>query len=174
MRVNPEIAEKTLTKPSTSTKTGQTASGGTSGKLRVIREDECNYTLSNGGSITTPTKRLSKGNLNKQEQGKFEKELRVAKRLAEKGHRIVFTDEPPGIPMHDVLFDGMRADIKSLKSHNNLLREAREAISHQNAEIVLIEFTQRNDKIIEAIKRLTREGIHGKYYFTDDYIVHDF
>ncbi len=154
--------------------TGGTANGSIAGKLRVIPESECNFTLPNGGSISTPPKRLSKGNYNKQEQGKFEKELRVAKRLAENGHTIVFTEEPPGTPMYDVLFDGKRADIKSLKSHNNLLRECRDAISHQHAEIVLLEFTQRNDKIIQTIQRLSREGIHGKYYFTDDFVICDF
>lgn len=174
LRVNPDVAKKVLTTPTVKAKTGTAATGGTAAKLRVIPESECNITLPNGGSITTPAKRLSKGNLNKQEQGKFEKELRVAKRFAENGHQIVFTEEPPGTPMHDVIFDGKRADIKSLKSHNNLLRECRDAISHQHAEIVLLEFTQRNDKIIQTIQRLSREGIHGKYYFTDDYIILDF
>ena len=134
---------------------------GNSAKLRVISESECNYTLPNGGCVITPELRLKKGNLNEQEQGIFRKELRMANRFAQNGHRIEFTSDDTG--SFDVFFDGIKADLKSTSSPGNIVKYAKHATRDQGAEIVLFEFGSWGKPYIEAINKLKEIGIHGKY-----------
>lgn len=172
LRVNPDVAKKVLTKPTTGSKSGTAASGGISAKLRVIPESECNYTLPNGGRVSTPAQRLSKGNSNKQEQGKFEKELRMANRFANGGHKIEFAADDAG--SFDVLIDGVKADFKSTSSPSNIIKYAKHATREQGADIVLFEFSSWGTPYIEAIDKLKRMGIHGKYLMPGDSQIYSF
>lgn len=172
LRVNPDSAKEILTRPATATRTGQTASGGTSAKLRVIPETECNITLPNGGLVSTPETRLAKGNINKQEQAKFEKELRMAKRFANGGHKIEFAADDTG--SFDVLIDGVKADFKSTSSPGNILKYAKHATREQGADIVLFEFTEWGSAYIEEIEKLKKYGIHGKYMKPGDSTIYTF
>ncbi|MCM1439007.1 MAG: toxin glutamine deamidase domain-containing protein [Roseburia sp.] len=171
LRVNPDIAKAVLTKPTTA-KTGIAAKGGTTAKLRIISESECNFTLPNGGRVVTPEKRLAKGNLNKQEQAKFEKELRMAKRYANAGHKIEFV--PDDADTFDVMFDGLKADFKSTKSPGNIVNYAKYAIREQGADIVIFEFTEFSSAYIEAINKLKALGIHGKYLRPGSNVIYEF
>lgn len=174
LRVNPEYASQILGKSGSKAVGGVIGKGSVSGKLRIITVEECNFTLANGGSITTPEQRLNKGNLNKQEQGKFKKELRMANNLARNGKKIVFNEELPGIATADVKIDGISAELKSLKSHNNIHGEARSAINDQGAKIVVFEFNEMTPKIHQELNRLSREGIHGYYYSKENYKLHEY
>lgn len=172
LRVNPDIAKKVLSKPTTGTKSGKAATGGTSAKLRVIPASECNITLPNGGRVSTPESRLSKGNRNKQAQAIFEKELRMAKRFANGGHKIEFAADDAG--SFDVLIDGIKADFKSTSSPGNIIKYAKHATREQGADIVLFEFTNWGSAFIEEIEKLKRYGIHGKYLKPGDSAIYTF
>lgn len=166
LRINPEVAKDILTRSGAKAKIGGVAAdSGVAGKLRVISKEECNYTLPNGGSVSTHAQRLDRGNSGKQEQLKFEKELRMARQYAENGHRVEMLDEIPGIPSPDALIDGLRVDFKSLHSANNIKRHAKDAIFRQGADEVWFEFTTKSDKITATIRDLSKKGIHGRYYF---------
>jgi len=60
LRVNPDVAKKVLSNPTTGMKSGKAATGGTSAKLREIPASECNIALPNGGRVSTPESRLAK------------------------------------------------------------------------------------------------------------------
>ena len=128
--------------------------------------------MPNGGCVVTPTERLSKGNLNKQEQAKFEKELRIANRFASGGHEIKFAPDDTG--SFDVLCDGLKADFKSTSGAGNIVKYAKHAINDQSADIVLFEFTSWGTPFIEAIQSLKRIGIHGKYLKPGDETIYTF
>jgi hypothetical protein len=171
--VNPNVAKNVLTKSASKPTTGNASNGGgITGKLRVIPESECNYTLPNGGRVTTPEERLSKGNYNKQEQAKFEKELRMAKQFANGGHKIDFAADDTG--SYDVLIDGAKADFKSTSSAGNIVKYAKHAIREQGADIVLFEFTKWGTPFIEEIAKLKRLGIHGKYVISGNSTIYTF
>ncbi|MCM1141299.1 MAG: toxin glutamine deamidase domain-containing protein [Muribaculum sp.] len=174
LRVKADYAAHILGKSGSKAIGDEIGKGGISGKLRTITVEECNFTLANGGSITTPEQRLNKGNLNKQEQSKFEKELRMANNLAKNGKKIVFNEEFPGIATPDIKIDGIPAELKSLKSHNNIHGEAKSAINDQGAKIVVFEFNEMTPKIHQELNRLSREGIHGYYYSKEDYKLHEY
>lgn len=143
-----------------------------SAKLRVISASECNIKLSNGGSVSTPELRLAKGNRNKQSRAIFEKELRMAKRFANIGHKIEFAADDTG--SFDVLIDGIKADLKSTSSPGNIIKYAKHATREQGADIVLFEFTNWGASFIEEIKKLEQYGIHGKYLKPGDSRIYKF
>lgn len=173
LRINPEVAKDVLARSGAKAKIGGVAAdGGMAGKLRVIPKEECNYTLPNGGSVSTPSARLAKGNYNKQEQAKFEKELRMARRYAEAGHKIDFSEADMG--SFDVLFDGLKADFKSTSSPGNIIKYAKYATREQGADIVLFEFNSWGTPYIEAINKLKQIGIHGKYLLPNDLRIYSF
>lgn len=172
LQANTDIAKKVLSKPTTSTKAGKAANGGVSAILRKMPSTECNVTFANGGRVSTPEPRLMKCNINKQEQAKFEKELRMAKRYAETGHKVDFTDNDEG--SFDLFFDGVKADFKSTASPGNVVKYAKHAIREQGADIVLFEFGSWGTPYMEAINKLKRLGIHGRYLLPDDHNVYSF
>nr|DAG21073.1 MAG TPA: hypothetical protein [Bacteriophage sp.] len=76
--------------------------------------------------------------------------------------------------MHDVFINGVPADIKRLSSHNHIVDSGKHATQNQGAKMVLFEFTKRTDKIQSKIEELSRKGIHGKYFFSDNKVIRSF
>ncbi|MEG2599662.1 MAG: hypothetical protein RSA66_09335, partial [Muribaculaceae bacterium] len=74
--------------------------------------------------------------------------------------------EVSGVSSSDVLFNGIKGDLKSLSSHNNIIRHAKNAINEQGADIVIFEFSNKTSLIIDKIRELSRKRIHGYYYFS--------
>ena len=62
-----------------------------------------------------------------------------------------------------------RAELKSLKGANNIVKRAKYAIFHQNAELILFAFPSRSKPIENTLKVLSIKGIHGYYYFEDEH-----
>lgn len=120
----------------------------------------------NGGYVISHKNRVAKAKVNKQETAKYKKELSMAKVFAGTGHRIELLDEITGISSPDAIFNGLKADFKSLSSHNNIIRDAKKAIYKQNADIVLFEFTNDTPKIHLEILKLRKMNIKAYYYFT--------
>lgn len=173
LRINPDVTKEVLVRSGEKARIGGVASSGEiAGKLRTISKKECNYTLPNGGSVSTPKARLAKGNYNKQEQAKFEKELRMAKRFASGGHKIEFVAND--VSSFDVLIDGIKADFKSTSSPGNIVKYAKHATRKQGADLVLFECSSWGTPYIEAIDKLKRMGIHGKYLLPGDSTIYSF
>ena len=87
--------------------------------------------------------------------------------FANNGYRIQMLPEVPRVSSPDVLIDGVTADLKKLSSHNNMVKHAKKATRQQGANLVLFEIQKESQKIYDAIKRLERENIKGKYFFSD-------
>ncbi len=119
----------------------------------------------NGGYVITHKNRITKAKINKQEIQKFEKELAMAKVFGNAGNRIELLDEITGISSPDGIFNGLKADLKSISSHNNILKNAKKAIHKQGADIVLFEFTNDTQKIHLEILKLKKMNIKAYYYF---------
>src|SRR5690606_13433571 len=88
----------------------------------------------NGGYLVIHKNRITASKINKNELQKFEKEYRMVKNLANSGYRIEMLEEVPRISSPDMLFNGIKADLKSVSSHNNIIKYADDAINKQGAE----------------------------------------
>ena len=137
-----------------------------------VPEHGRSYGYAGGGSVSVPTSRRAEAAQSKNERGKLAKELRTARVFAHAGYRIDFT--PKGAGTHDVFINGVPADIKQLSSHNNIARHAKEAVRKQGAKVVLIELSKRTPEIQKEIEKLSRNGIHGKYFYSDEKIIRSF
>jgi hypothetical protein len=79
-----------------------------------------------GGYLVLDKERIKKGAINKQENAKFEKEKGMCETLANGGYAVEFIKEIEG--RYDALIDKKPAELKSTKSHNNILGYAKKAI----------------------------------------------
>lgn len=120
---------------------------------------------STGGYLVTDKARIQYAAQNKQETVKYEKEKHMCLTFAKAGDAVRHLREVPRVPSPDVTINGTPADLKSLSSHNNIVKEAKKAVYHQGADLVLFEFSKQSDKIAKEISNLSRMGIHGKYYY---------
>lgn len=121
-----------------------------------------------GGYLITDKARIEYAAQNKQETAKYEKEKHMCVVFARSGDKIHHLREQVGISSPDVTINGISADLKSLSSHNNIIKYAKKAIHQQGADLVLFEFSKQTDKILKEINNLNRIGIHGKYYFKEN------
>ncbi len=127
-----------------------------------------------GGYVVTDNDRIASAKINKQELAKYEKEKNMCINFALAGNKLQHLKEVPRVSSPDVIFNGKKADLKSLSSHNNLVKEAKSAIKKQGAEIVLFEFKKFNSSFIGEIKKLEQLNIHGMYYIKGDNKIFEF
>ena len=127
-----------------------------------------------GGYVVVNKQRIEHSKRSKNEKAKFDKEFEMSLVFAKNGCKIELLEEIPRISSPDVRINGILADLKRVSSHNNIVKEAKKAVNNQGAKIVLFEFETENDKIHKEILKLQNVGIHGKYYFTKKYLIHDF
>lgn len=120
-----------------------------------------------GGYIVVDKQRQYKGNLNKQEKAKFDKEYGMCEVLAKRGHKIELVEEPSTKAFYDIMLDGKPAELKKLSSHNNIVKEAKKAIKNKGAKVVVFEFKHNTEEIQKQLLVLKRLGIEVKYYFED-------
>lgn len=137
-----------------------------------VPEHGGSYRYAGGGSVSVPTSRRAEAAQSKNERGKLAKELRTARVFAHAGYRIDFT--PKGAGTHDVFINGVPADIKRVSSHNHIVGYGTHAVRNQGAKMVLFEFTKRTDKIQSRIAELSRKGIHGLYFYSDEKVIRNF
>jgi hypothetical protein len=135
------------------------------------------FSPSSGGFYVTSLARKTFGLLNKQTYEIFQKEQRMCLRFASFGFQIEHLFEVTGISSPDISIlrhgpifrvNGRSADLKSLSSGNNLVKQAKNAIRKKKADLVLFEFTCHNKRIARELNKLPRLGIHGYYYYTDE------
>lgn len=121
----------------------------------------------NGGYLVTSKGRIEQSKKSKREGVKFKKEWEMSKNYANAGYRIEIIDEDSRLGGVDVLFNGIHSELKSVSSHNNIIKEAKDAVVKKKALIVLFEFTNDTPKIREKIAELKRKGYRTYYYFSD-------
>ncbi|ATA76944.1 hypothetical protein CCAN12_800068 [Capnocytophaga canimorsus] len=125
-----------------------------------------------GGFLVINKDRITHSKINKNETAKFKKEKRVALVYAQNGYQMELWNEIPGISSPDGALNGIPIDLKSLSSHNNIVKEAKSAINKQGAKMVLFEFTKETNKIYWEILKLKEQNIKAMYYFKDKNEVH--
>lgn len=121
----------------------------------------------NGGYLAIHKGRIENSGKSNNERKKFNKEKLMCMNFANAGHTIEMLNEIPRVPSSDVLFDAIFGELKKLSSHNNIVKEAKDAIYKKNAEVLLFEFTEETEAIyLELDKLQARFGIKAYYYFT--------
>lgn len=117
------------------------------------------------GSIAP--QRLMRLTINKNERNKLLKELAMADVLAAHGYRVHLVEEDSRIGSYDALINGIPADFKRTKSHNNIRKYASIAVKKQRAKILVFQFDRDTPSIHLEIISLIQRGYSIIYFFTD-------
>lgn len=126
-----------------------------------------------GGYVVTHRERIQSGNVRKQEREKFDKEQSMAKDLARAGHKVEHLsdkDRKKG-DTYDVRFDGQKADLKSVSSHNNIEKYVKHAVKEQGAKVVIVRVEDKADKgkVMKALRGAKRKYKRRIiYYYQSD------
>lgn len=121
-----------------------------------------------GGYVIANVGRYEQRLKSKQEQLKFDKEIGMCRVLATNGRRVILLDEDVRVSSPDILLNGKTAELKKLSSHNNILKEAKDAIRKKNAQFVVFEFEERTDAIWRELQKLRALNIRCIVYFADN------
>ena len=121
-----------------------------------------------GGYVIANAGRYEQRLKSKQEQLKFDKEMGMCRVLATNGRRVILLDEDVRVSSPDILLNGKTAELKKLSSHNNILKEAKDAIRKKNAQFVVFEFEERTDAIWRELQKLRALNIRCIVYFADN------
>jgi hypothetical protein len=126
------------------------------------------FNRENGGYLLVDRDRIAHSKVSKNERAKFDKEYGMSMVFAQNGYKIEMLKEVPRVSSPDVTINGMKADLKSVLGYNNIEREAKSAVRKQGAEMVLFEFRKDMQEIHTKLLKLSKESIHGYYYFSDN------
>lgn len=138
---------------------------------------EHSYVHASGGYVVTEQERIAEGKVNKQQQEVYRKEQTIAKDLARMGHHIEHLAEnnrPVG-ERYDTLFDGVKADFKSTRSHNNIAKYGKKAFRDQGADMVVYRLEEHTEGMLKELKNL-KELFPDKrivYYYEDEQILRE-
>ena len=133
---------------------------------------EHSYIDASGGYIVTEHERIAESQVSKQELGVYRKEQDMARDLAKQGHKIVHLAEhnrPVG-DRYDTLFDEVKADFKSTRSHNNIAKYGKKAFREQGADMVVYRLEEHTEGMLKELKNL-KELFPDKrivYYYQDE------
>lgn len=122
----------------------------------------------NGGYLATHQDRRKAAEASKNERQKYEKEEAMCRAFAEGGYRVEHQAEQPGISSPDILIDGLKADLKRVSSHNNVVKYARKAIEKQGAECVLFQIDNMTEQMRNELSALKRRNIKVLYFVTGE------
>ena len=99
----------------------------------------------------------------------------MARDLAKMGHHIEHLAETnrPKHDRYDTLFNGVKADLKSTKSHNNIRDYGEKAFERQGADMVIFRFEQRTNRIGKELRKLKDKYPDKRvvYYYDDEQIL---
>jgi hypothetical protein len=133
---------------------------------------EHSYIDASGGYIVTEHERIAESQESKQALGVYRKEQDMARDLAKMGHQIEHLGEnnrPKG-DRYDTLFDGVKADLKSTRSHNNIAKYGKKAFREQGADMVVYRLEEHTEGMLKELKNL-KELFPDKrivYYYQDE------
>lgn len=122
----------------------------------------------NGGFLATHQDRRKAAEASKNERQKYEKEEAMCRTFAEGGYRVEHLAEQAGISSPDILIDGLKADLKRVSSHNNVVKYARKAIEKQGAECVLFQIDSMTEQMRNELHALKRRNIKVLYFVTGE------
>lgn len=122
----------------------------------------------NGGYLATHQDRRKAVEASKNERLKYEKEEAMCRVFAKCGYRVEHQAEQPGISSPDILIDGLKADLKRVSSHNNVVKYARKAIEKQGAECVLFQIDNMTEQMRNELNALKRRNIKVLYFVTGE------
>jgi DNA-binding LacI/PurR family transcriptional regulator len=88
----------------------------------------------------------------------------MSKVFAKNGYMIELREGKKAGDTYDVKINGFKADLKSVSSHNNIIRHAKKAINKQGAQMVFFEINEMDDRKRQALANLKRKGIKVLYY----------
>ncbi len=136
---------------------------------------EHSYIDASGGYVVTEHERIVESQVSKQELGVYRKEQDMARDLAKMGHKIVHLAEHnrPAGDRYDALFDGVKADFKSTKSHNNVVKYGEKALEEQGADMVIFRLEEHSSKMHWELQKLKKKFPNNDilYYYKDEQIV---
>ena len=119
-----------------------------------------------GGYVVTEVVRIAQSKKSKNEQRKFDKEFGMCLTLAQNGYAVEYLEDNPN--SYDIHLNGIRADLKKTKGHNNVVNYAKKAVYEQGAEMLVFEFDENSKKLQEELDKLKRSGIRVHYYYSFD------
>ncbi len=119
------------------------------------------------GRVTVAPQRMQRLTINKNERNKLLKELAMAGVLAYHGYNVHLVEEDPRRGSYDALVDGIPADFKRTKSHNNIQKYASKALHFQKAKLLVFQFDADTPEIHLEIDSLVRRKIRIIYFFSD-------
>ena len=133
---------------------------------------EHSYVSSNGrGYVVTEKERIAEAYVSKNEEKKFEKEMRMCKVAADNGHRIEYlqgVNRPKG-ETYDITFDGIPTELKSTNSVGNIVQHIGKAVNKQGAHAVLLEFESHDQLIYDRLNEAKRKyNVRLFFYFKGD------
>jgi hypothetical protein len=125
------------------------------------------FNAKNGGYLVIDNERIKASKASKNEKLKFEKEKQMCLSYAKAGYSVEMLKESTRIPSPDVRFNGILGELKSTSSHNNIVREAKDAVKKKGARVLLFEFKEETSIIHKEVEYLNRKHkIKVYYYFT--------
>lgn len=126
-----------------------------------------------GGYVVTNKERIKSAEVSSNEHEKFQKEQDMCLDLAQQGHKIKHLSEKNRKKgqTYDIRYDGEKADLKNVRSHNNIEKHVRKAVKEQGASTVIIRVEDNANKVktIRAIYNAKRKyGARIIYYYQSD------
>ena len=135
----------------------------------VWRQDYFNE--SNGGYLVVHRNRIERSHISENEGKKLSRELDMANVFAQNGYRVVMLREMPGISSPDVKVNGVLGELKRLSGHNNIAKEAKDAVRKKGAKVVLFQLDELNGKVHHELNKLSLKGIGGYYFVTGENVI---
>ena len=135
------------------------------------------------GYLVTSLQRIAAAGKSKNAHEIFVKEQKMCRKLVSFGFQLEHLSEIPGVSSPDIALkkhgylvriNGKTADLKQLSSANNISRQAKEAIHKKKVNLVIFEFITQTYEIENEIRKLSKKGIHGYYYYSDSTIYSSF
>jgi hypothetical protein len=126
------------------------------------------FNRENGGYLVVDKERIEHSKLSKNEKSKFNKEYEMCTVLARNGYKIEMLIERPGFSSSDITINGIMADLKKTAGVGNIEKYANKAIKRQGAELIVFEFAKETEDIYTKLLKLSKNGMHGYYYFSDN------
>lgn len=126
-----------------------------------------------GGFLVTHKERIESAKQSPNEREKFDKEQSMCIDLANQGHKIEHLSDKGRKKgeTYDIHLDGLKADLKSVSSHNNIEKYVRHAVRGQGAKVVIIRVENKANKkkVIDSLRNAKRKyGRRIIYYYQSE------
>ena len=126
-----------------------------------------------GGYVVTNKERIKSAEVSSNEHEKFQKEQDMCLDLAQQGHKVEHLSDKnrPKGKTYDINYEGNKADLKSVGSHNNIEKYVKHAVREQGASTVIVRIEEKANKgkAVKALQDAKRKyGRRILYYFQFD------